>query len=108
MNIQRLRNLTTKRLHTEMTHIREDLGFIVGDDGLMTHMLPRVMAAVEPWLRSQVPDERFWDGKYDTTHTGEYPLRAMDAAESAEALARFAAMPNPLAKAEGRSNASTD
>ena len=108
MDIQRLRNLTTKRLHTGMSHIYEDLGFIVGDDGLMTHMLPRVIDAVEPWLRSQVSDERFWDGAYDTTHTGEYPLRAMDATESAEALARFAAMPLPFAKAEGRTDASTD
>ena len=33
MDIQRLRNLTTGRLHTKMDHIHEDLGFIVGDDG---------------------------------------------------------------------------
>jgi len=97
MDIQRLRNLTTKRLHTSMEHIYEDLGFIVGDDGLMTHMLPRVMEAIEPWLRTQVTDERFWDETYDTTHTGEYPLRAMTPEENAEALQRYSKMPNPLA-----------
>lgn len=96
MNIQRLRNLTTGRLHTEIGHIYEDLGFIVGDDGLMTHMLPRVMQAIEPWLREQVTDSRFWDGEYDTTHKGDYSLRAMTAEESKDALARYAAMPNPL------------
>ena len=98
MNIQRLRNLTTGRLHTEMAHIYEDLGFIVGDDGLMTHMLPRVMTAVEPWLREQITDQRFWDEQYDTTHVGEYPLRAMTNEESAAALKRYAAMPNPFAE----------
>ncbi len=97
MDIQRLRNLTTGRLHTKMEHIYQDLGFIVGDDGLMTHMLPRVMRAIEPWLREQVADARFWDGKYDTTHTGEHPLRAMTADENKAALERYAAMPNPLA-----------
>ena len=97
MDIQRLRNITTGRLHTRMEHIYQDLGFIVGDDGLMTHMLPRVMRAVEPWLREQVTDPRFWDGEYDTTHTGEHPLRAMTPEENAAALERYAAMPNPLA-----------
>ena len=97
MDIQRLRNITTGRLHTKMEHIYQDLGFIVGDDGLMTHMLPRVARAIEPWLREQVTDPRFWDGEHDTTHTGEYPLRAMDPEENKAALERYAAMPNPLA-----------
>ena len=100
MDSQRLRNLTTGRLHTKMDHIYEDLGFIVGDDGLMTHMLPRVIRAIEPWLREQVTDARFWDGEYDTTHTGEYPLRAMTPEENDAALKRYAAMPNPFADKE--------
>ena len=96
MDIQRLRNLTTGRLHTKMEHIYQDLGFIIGDDGIMTHMIPRVMRAIEPWLREQVTDARFWDGEYDTTHTGEHPLRAMTPEENKAALERYAAMPNPL------------
>lgn len=100
MDIQRLRNLTTSRLHTKMEHIYEDFGFIVGDEGLMTHMIPRVSKAVEPWLREQVTDQRFWDGEYDVTHMGDYPLRAMTKEESSAALERFAAMPNPLADKE--------
>ena len=79
-----------------MDHIYEDLGFIVGDDGLMTHMLPRVIRAIEPWLREQVTDARFWDGEYDTTHVGEYPLRAMTPEENESALELYLAMPNPL------------
>ena len=97
MDIQRLRNLTTGRLHTKIEHIYQDLGFIIGDDGIMTHMIPQVMQAVEPWLREQITDARFWDGKYDTTHTGEHPLRAMTPEENKAALERYAAMPNPLA-----------
>jgi hypothetical protein len=83
-----------------MEHIYQDLGFIIGDDGIMTHMIPRVMRSIEPWLREQVTDARFWDGEYDTTHTGEYPLRAMTPEENAAALERYAAMPNPLAGKE--------
>lgn len=96
MDIQRLRNLTTGRLHTEMGHIYEDLAYIIGDDGIMTHMIPRVARAIAPWLREQVRDERFWDGEFDTTHTGEYPLRAMNPEERKAAFGRYKAMPNPL------------
>ena len=96
MNIQRLRNLTTGRLHTEMGHIYEDLGAITGEKGLMTHMLPRAMRAVEPWLRKHVTEQRFWDGEYDTTHTGEYALPEPTAFEQEAMLERYRAQPNPL------------
>jgi len=97
MNIQRLRNLTTGRLHTEMDHIYEDLGLITGQTGLMTHMLPRAMRAVEPWLREKITDARFWDGAYDTTHTGEFDLLAPSEADRKAMFERYAAQPNPLA-----------
>jgi hypothetical protein len=97
MDIQRLRNLTTGRLHTEMGHIYEDLGIITGETGLMTHMLPRAMRAVEPWLREHVTDARFWDGEYDKTHTGEFELPTPSAADQTAMFERFAAQPNPLA-----------
>jgi hypothetical protein len=100
MDIQRLRNLTTGRLHTEMGHIYEDLGMLTGEQGLMTHMLPRAMKAVEPWLREQVKDERFWDGKYDVTHTGEYDLPIPTKEDQQTFFERFAEMPNPLAGKE--------
>lgn len=96
MDIQRLRNLTTGRLHTEMSHIYEDLEFITRNGGIMTHMIPRVMRAIEPWLREKVTDERFWDGTYDTSHVGEWPLEPMTDEENKLALNRYAAMPNPL------------
>lgn len=97
MDYQRLRNITTGRLHTDIDHVYEDLGWIIGEPGLMTHMLPRVVRAIEPWLREQVTDARFWGGEYDVTHVGEYPLRAMTSEEAAEAFERYKEMPNPLA-----------
>lgn len=100
MDIQRLRNLTTGRLHTEMGHIHEDLGTIIGIEGLMTHMLPRVMRAVEPWLRENVNDERFWDGEFDQTHTGELELPVSTDEDRAAMFERFKAQPNPLAGKE--------
>lgn len=96
MDIQRLRNLTTSRLHTKMEHIYEDLGFIIGEKGLMTHMLPRVLDSIMPWLKSMVTDPRFWDDKYDITHIGVFPLRNMTPKEMNEAFDRYSKMPNPL------------
>lgn len=96
MDIQRLRNLTTGRLHTEMGHIYEDLGMIFGC-GLMTHMLPRAMRSVEPWLREKITDARFWDGAYDRTHTGEIELPEPTEADRAAMSERYKAQPNPLA-----------
>lgn len=77
MDIQRVRNLTTSRLHTDMTHVYEDLEYIIGVSGIMTHQIPRIMRSIEPWLREQLPGARFWDGTYDPGHTGEIELRRM-------------------------------
>ena len=96
MDIQRLRNLTTGILHTEMGHIYEDLEKITGESGLMTHMLPRAVQAVEPWLRDNVSDSRFWDGAFDITHTGEIDLPTPTNEDRKTFLKRYAAMPNPL------------
>lgn len=100
MDIQRLRNLTTGRLHTKMDHIYEDLGIITGETGLMTHMLPRAMRAVEPWLREKVTDERFWDDEFDQTHTGDFPLPESTAEDRAAMFERYKSQPNPLAGKE--------
>ena len=74
MDIQRLRNLTTGRLHTKMEDIYADLGTITGMGNLMAFMLPRAARAVEPWLREHVTDSRFWNGEYDIEHVGEITL----------------------------------
>ena len=96
MDIQRLRNITTGRLHTEIGHIYEDLEAITGERGLMTHVLPRVAKAVEPWLREHATDPRLWDGRYDVAHVGSLDLPVPSAPERAEMFERFKAMPNPL------------
>ncbi len=83
-----------------MGHIYEDLGEITGETGLMTHMLPRACKAVEPWLREHVKDPRFWDDKYDTTHTGEIELPTPSEADRKAMFERYAAQPNPLAGKE--------
>lgn len=97
MDIQRLRNLTTEILHTEMDHIYEDLGMLTGEKGLMTHMIPRALKAVTPWLQEKVVDVRFWDGKFDTTHTGVIDLPTPTEEDQKIFFERFASMPNPLA-----------
>lgn len=97
MNIQRLRNLTTSRLHTKIEHIYEDLEIIIGETGLMTHMLPRAMRACEPWLREHVTEPRFWNGEYDATHTGELELPTPSDDDRKAMFERYFAQPNPLA-----------
>lgn len=96
MDIQRIRNLTTGRLHTEMGHIYEDLETITGEEGIMTHMIPRVCEAVAPWLHKHVPDSRFWDDKYDITHVGEFLLPTPSVEDRKAMFERFKEMPNPL------------
>lgn len=95
MEIQRLRNLTTRRLHTEMVHVYEDLESISGQQGLMTHMLPRVLVAIEPWLRENVKDERFWDGEFDITHTGEFVLLTPTKEDRDLMFERYKNQPSP-------------
>lgn len=96
INIQRLRNLTTGLLHTDITFVYEDLEFITGDRGIMTHMIPRAIKAIEPWLRVHATDERLWDGKYDPSHVGEYWLPDPCDEDRESMFERFKGMPNPL------------
>lgn len=96
MDVQRLRNLTTGKLHTKMGDIYEDLGIITGEKGLMTHMLPRALKSVIPWLKENIADARFWDGKFDTTHTGEFKLPESTDIERKDMFDRYFKMPNPL------------
>lgn len=98
MDIQRIRNLTTEVLHTKMADVYEDLEYITGERGLMTHMLPNINRAVRPWLQEQITDPRFWIEELDESHTGDFPLRQMTAAESKAALERYMQLPNPLAQ----------
>ena len=83
MNIQRLRNLTTGRLHTSMKDICQDLEWLTGISPLYTHQLPAVMDSVKPWLGRHVLDSRLWDGDYDPHHTGEISLPTPTEAERA-------------------------
>lgn len=96
IDTQRLRNLTTGRLHTEVEHLYEDLGEIIGEKGLMTHMLPRAAKAVEPWLKENFTEPRLWDGEYDPTHLGEYDLPVPTKEDRDQMTSRYKAQPNPL------------
>lgn len=96
MDIQRLRNITTWRLHTEIGHVYEDLEAIIGEPRLMTLTLPGVARAVEPWLREHIPEQRFWNREYDPTHTGEYELPQPTEADRAKMFVIYDAQPSPI------------
>lgn len=79
-----------------MEHIYEDVEFITGEEGVMTHQLPNAFRAMQPWLRAKVQDPRFWDEAYDTTHVGEHPIQPMDEAERAEFFCQMKQLPSAL------------
>ncbi|WP_119500734.1 DUF7736 domain-containing protein [Alteromonas sp. RKMC-009] len=96
MDIQRLRNLTTGILHTDIGHVYEDIEAVTGKNGLMTHMIPNMLKAIEPWLKENVTDERYWNKVFDTEHQGEYSLPQPSESERDLMIQRFQAMPDPL------------
>lgn len=96
MKNQRIRNLTTGILHTKMEHIYQDIEFITGEEGIMTHCLPDAVSAMEDWLKLNVKDSRFWDGSYDTTHTGTTDLPPMTKAERKSFFEKYVALPRPF------------
>lgn len=96
MDIQRLRNLTTGRLHTDITHVYQDIELLTGAPGLMTHQIPNAMRALEPYLQEHIQDSRFWDGKYDVTHIGEIEVPVMDKDAANAMFDRYEAMPSSL------------
>ena len=71
MDIKRLRSLTTGRLHTEITHVYEDIEAITRTPGLMTHQIPNAITALKPWLLENVTDTRFWDDNLSLIHISE-------------------------------------
>lgn len=90
---KRLRTLTTGRLHTEIHYVYEDLELIIGETGIMTHMLPNVLKAVEPWLRQNVTDPEYWDGAYNPNSTGTYMLPEPTAAERDQMKKLYKSLP---------------
>lgn len=96
MDIQRLRNLTTGRLHTEMAHIYEDIEHLVGVKGVMTHQLGKAASALEPYLRDVTDDLRLWDGKFDPTHIGEIEVSPMDDDAQAAFWMRYEEAGDPI------------
>lgn len=96
MDIQRLRNLTTGRLHTSVDDIQADIEWLTGEQGVMTYQIPNALRALEVCLRAQVTDARCWDGAYDPTHTGEVDVRPMDEGERAAFWQRYEALPSAL------------
>lgn len=101
MDIQRLRNLTTGRLHTTMSDIYEDFEFFTGV-AFLTHQLPRALDAILPILKRKISEPRFWDDKFDLTHVGTYAIDPLDKEELAEFRETFRSLPDPLSNLGSR------
>lgn len=79
-----------------MDHVYEDIALITGKGGLMTHQLANAYQAIQMYLREKVTDPRFWDGEYDTTHTGEIDVPQMEDAAQKAMWERYGALPSLL------------
>lgn len=98
IDAQRLRNLTTQRLHTDMGDFYKDLETIYGEKGFITPMLPNLLLAAEPWLRAKDLDPRFWDGAHDPSHTGTVTLPVPSKRDRAKMRERYKALPHPFSR----------
>lgn len=96
MDIQRVRNLTTDLLHTKIEHVYEDIEYIVGEKGIMTHMLPNANKALKKFLESRLNDPKFWDGKFDVNHVGEVDMKPLTEEEKKEFWDIYASYPHPF------------
>jgi hypothetical protein len=95
MDIQRLRTLTTGRLHSPVEKIYDDLREITGWS-FCTHELGNACVAAKPYLERFATDSRFWDGGFDPTHVGEIDVPPMDEAERDAFSGRMSNLPSLL------------
>lgn len=94
MDIQRLRNLTTKKLHTKMSDVYEDIEIITGEKGIMTHQLANACIALESYLKEKAPNPRLWDDQYDPTHIGEIIIPVMTKEENEAFFVAYGKLPS--------------
>jgi hypothetical protein len=73
ISIQRLRNLTTSKLHTRLDDLHEDFERILGKP-ISSQSYEYARQAILLWLHENLKDPRFWDETYDPTHIGEVKL----------------------------------
>lgn len=95
MEIQRVRNLTTGILHTDLVYVYEDLRAITTLP-FLTQEIPNAIESLQPSLRQHISEDRFWTGKLDLEHVGEIDIPAMTAEHRAAFLERYRAQPSPL------------
>jgi hypothetical protein len=78
MDIQRLRNLTTNKLHTKVSDIYEDIAFLTGEPATKPHQLADILGVIEMYLYDRLEDNRFWNDTFDPSHIGEIDIPPMD------------------------------
>ena len=66
---QRLRNLTTGILHTDISHVYADILKLTGEK-IYTHEITDKLPIIQAWLRTGLHKRMFWNNKLDQTHIG--------------------------------------
>lgn len=80
-----------------MQDVYEDIEFLTGESGLMTHQIPNAMKALFPWLKEKVTDQQFWNHEFQPDASGEYSISPMTEEERKLFFERYAALPSLLA-----------
>jgi len=82
ITVQRLRNLTTRRLHTHIGDVCEDLETILATP-IAIEEIAIGIRAITPWLKKQDLPSTYWDDSKDQRNQSIYYLEDMSAEEQA-------------------------
>jgi len=89
MTNQRLRNLTTGLIHTNIADIKEDVAYFVGAEYTSSAILPKANKALYPFLEARLSDKHFFDKMYDVKHLGNTEVLPLDEVEMKLFIARY-------------------
>jgi hypothetical protein len=89
MDIQRLRNLTTGILHTSVSCVYEDIEYLTGAEGIMTHHLPAALRAIKPILEKRGLPKYLFEEVYLPNEVGNLDVPPLNKAELTTFWAKF-------------------
>jgi hypothetical protein len=85
MDIQRLRNLTTKKIHTNHLDMHQDIE-IISRYYIFDHQTYAALDAIQSFLMKNITDDKFFENKVDKSHNGCYDIPSMNDEERQEFL----------------------
>ena len=91
MKYQRIRNLTTGLMHTNIRDIKEDIAYLVGAKYTSSATISKSNKALYPFLEARLSDRRFFNKTHDEEHTGDIEILPLDEVEMKLFVSRYKA-----------------